>query len=255
MRLHVRDEPPGRPRVVDLNADLGEGVTDDDGLLTVVSSANVACGFHAGDAATMRAVCAAAAARGVRVGAQVSYADRAGFGRRRTDVAAPVLAQQVAEQVGALAEAAAEAGLEVAYVKPHGALYNRVVDDEEQAAAVLAGSGRLPVLGLPGGALLRLAAQVGRTVFAEGFPDRGYVATPAGPRLAPRDEAGAVLSDPAEIARRAVAMATGAAADQSHGRVPVDSVCVHGDGPTAVAAARAVRAALTAAGLEVRPFT
>ncbi len=230
---------------VDLNADLGEGVTDDAGLLAVVTSANVACGFHAGDAATMRAVCEGAAERGVRVGAQVSYADREGFGRRRLDVAYDVLRAQVEEQVQALDAAARAAGTRVTYLKPHGALYHRVVDDEEQAAAVLAGSGDLPVLGLPGGALLRLAAEAGRARFTEGFPDRGYLPSSGTvARLVPRDQPGALVEDPAEIARRAV----GLAAD-------VHSVCVHGDGATAVAAARAVREALDAAGFVVRGFT
>ena len=146
-------------RTVDLNADLGEEVTDDAGLLALVTSANVACGFHAGTDETMRAVCEGAAAAGVRVGAQVSYDDREGFGRRRLDVAPDVLRAQVEEQVRALEEHARRAGTRVSYVKPHGALYNRVVDDEDQAAAVLAGSGDLPVLGLPGGALLRQDAR------------------------------------------------------------------------------------------------
>src|SRR3954447_5396423 len=131
------------PRAVDLNADLGEEVTDDDALLGVVTSANVACGFHAGGPAVMRAVCATAAELGVRVGAQVSYRDREGFGRRPMDVPSGRLAEQVAEQVGLLTAIAVPAGTAVSYLKPHGALYNRVVDDAEQAGAVLAGSGEL----------------------------------------------------------------------------------------------------------------
>jgi UPF0271 protein len=233
--------PPG---VVDLNADLGEEVTDDAGLLAVVTSANVACGFHAGTRAVMRAVCEAAAESGVRIGAQVSYLDREGFGRRPLDVPFDTLVAHVQEQVATLSEVAAAAGTRVTYVKPHGALYNRVVDDEEQAAAVLAGSGDLPVLGLPGGALLALAARSGRPVWHEAFPDRAYVETPRGPRLAPRTEPGAVVTDPETIARRAVDLAAA-----------VHSVCVHGDGPHAVAAARAVRAALEAAGFRLRAFT
>ncbi len=229
---------------VDLNADLGEEVTDDAALLAVVTSANVACGFHAGSPAVMLAVCEQAAARGVRVGAQVSYRDREGFGRRRCDVAPDVLTAQVEEQVGVLAEAARRSGTSVAYLKPHGALYNRVADDEEQAAAVLAGSGDLPVLGLPGSRVLGLAEAAGRRVFTEAFPDRGYVEGADGTRrLRPRGLPGAVVADPAEIARRAVALA-----------VEVDSVCVHGDGPTAVAAAHAVRRALVGAGYTVRAF-
>lgn len=227
-------------RRIDLNADLGEGVTDDEALLAVVTSANVACGFHAGDEATMRAVCVRAAELGVAVGAQVSYADRAGFGRRDLDVAPAVLAGQVAEQVEVLTAIADAAGSRVSYVKPHGALYNRVVHDAEQAAAVLRGSGDLPVLGLPGSVLLGLARDQGREARREGFPDRAY--TPEG-RLVPRSEPGAVLSDTAEIARRAVELAAA-----------VESVCVHGDEPGAVAHARAVRAALEEAGYELRPL-
>ncbi|WP_143677596.1 5-oxoprolinase subunit PxpA, partial [Streptomyces scabiei] len=144
---------------IDLNADLGEGfgrwtLTDDEQLLSVVTSANVACGFHAGDAVTMRRVCELAAGRGVRVGAQVSYRDLAGFGRRAMDVPPAELTAEVAYQIGALEVFARAAGTRVSYVKPHGALYNRVVHDEEQAAAVVAGvllaDATLPVLGLPG---------------------------------------------------------------------------------------------------------
>jgi 5-oxoprolinase (ATP-hydrolysing) subunit A len=225
---------------IDLNADLGEGVTDDDGLLGVVTSANLACGFHAGDEETMRAVCTAAARTGVVVGAQVSYDDREHFGRRHLDVEPEVLTAWVDEQVRRLTRIAGECGTEVAYLKPHGALYNRVVDDEEQALAVLRGSGSLPVLGLPGSAILRLAAQAGRTGVEEGFPDRGY--TDDG-RLVPRDQPGALVEGADAIAANAVAMAT-----------EVQSVCVHGDSAGAVEAARAVRAALESAGYDVRPW-
>ena len=232
---------PGVSRI-DLNADLGEGVTDDVGLLAVVTSANVACGFHAGDRDVMRSVCDGAAALGVVVGAQVSYLDREGFGRRHMDVAGDVLTDWVAEQVGTLAEIAARAGVAVAYVKPHGALYNRAVDDEDQAAAVLSGSDGLPVLGLPGSALLRLARARGRLVVPEGLPDRGY--TPDG-RLVPRTEPGALVHGADRVAANAVALAASGT---------VRTVCVHGDSPDAVATARAVRAALSAAGHQVRPW-
>jgi UPF0271 protein len=227
-------------RRIDLNADLGEGVTDDEALLAVVTSANVACGFHAGDEATMRAVCVRAAYLGVAVGAQVSYDDRAGFGRRDLDVAPGVLEGQVAEQVEVLSAIAVEVGTRVSYVKPHGALYNRVVHDAEQAAAVLRGSHDLPVLGLPGSVLLELARDLGRVAWREGFPDRAY--TPEG-RLVPRSEPGAVLSDAVEIARRAVELAAA-----------VESVCVHGDEPGAVRHAQAVRAALEESGYELGPL-
>ncbi|MCB0909509.1 MAG: LamB/YcsF family protein [Nocardioidaceae bacterium] len=219
---------------MDLNADLGEEVTDDAGLLAVVTSANVACGYHAGTAAIMREVCAEAVRRGVSVGAQVSYADRPGFGRTELEVPSALLTEQVADQVGLLTEIARAEGTDVRYVKPHGALYHRVARDPEQASAVLAGSGRLPVLGLPGAVILDLAARAGRGTWREGFPDRGY--TPSG-GLVPRGKPGALVTDPTRIAAHAVRLAAA-----------VDSLCVHGDSPGAVAAAAAVREALVRAG-------
>ena len=231
-----------RPRRIDLNADLGEGVTDDAGLLEVVTSANVACGFHAGDAHVMRRVCDRAVERAVVVGAQVSYLDREGFGRRPMEVAADLLADWVAEQVATLSEIAEAVGAEVAYVKPHGALYNRAADDEEQAGAVLQGSGALPVLGLPGSALLRLATGLGRETVPEGFPDRGY--TPDG-RLVPRTEPGALVEGADRVAANAVALANAG---------QVRTVCVHGDSPEAVATAHSVRTALVESGYDVRPW-
>ena len=226
-------------RTIDLNADLGEEVTDDAALLAVVTSANVACGYHAGTPAIMRAVCAEATRLGVSVGAQVSYDDRAHFGRERLDVAYDVLREQVADQVGTLAEIAATAGTSVRYVKPHGALYHRVLDDEEQARAVLDGSGDLPVLGMPG-RLLALADEAGRAVFREGFPDRGYTSDG---RLVPRSEPGALVSDEHQIVAQALVLAAS-----------VDSLCLHGDSPGAVAHALAVRRGLEADGLQLRPF-
>jgi UPF0271 protein len=222
---------------VDLNADLGEEVTDDPGLLAVVTSANVACGFHAGTPAVMRAACAEAARRGVVVGAQVSYRDRAGFGRVARDVPFATLRDEVAEQVATLDEIARVEGTRVRYLKPHGALYHRVLDDEEQARAVLDGSADLPVLGMPG-RMLTLAAEAGRAVFHEGFPDRGY--TPDG-RLVPRSEPGALVTDESRIVAQALALAE-----------TVDSVCLHGDSPDAVAHAVAVRRGLASGGLVLR---
>jgi UPF0271 protein len=230
---------PADPRSVDLNADLGEEVTDDAGLLAVVTSANVACGFHAGTPETMRLVCAKAARCGVVVGAQVSYRDRAGFGRVAHDLPPGVLREQVAEQVATLSEIAESEGTSVRYVKPHGALYHRVTRDPEQAGAVLAGSAGLAVLGFPGSRLLELAAAAGRPSYVEGFPDRGYVDG----RLVDRGEPGALLTDGEEIARQAVALAPGVA-----------SLCVHGDSAGAVAHAHAVRRALEAAGYVLAPF-
>ena len=224
-------------RHLDLNADLGEEVTDDEALLTLVTSANVACGYHAGNAGIMRRVCEQAAALGVSVGAQVSYDDRANFGRVARDVPRDVLREQVSDQVGTLSAIASAAGTSVRYVKPHGALYHRVIDDEEQAAAVLDGSGSLAVLGMPG-AFLRGAEAAGRVVRHEGFPDRGYGADG---RLLPRDRPGALLADGAVIAARAVELAPS-----------VDSLCLHGDSPGAVDHARLVRRALEDAGWTLR---
>ena len=231
--------PTDDPRSIDLNADLGEEVTDDAGLLRVVTSANVACGFHAGNTEIMRAVCAEAAARAVAVGAQVSYRDRANFGRVAHDVPADLLRDEVAEQVDLLAGIAASEGVRVSYVKPHGALYHRVTDDEEQAAAVLAGSGDLAVLGFPGSRLLSLAAEAGRSTYTEGFPDRGYERG----RLIDRGRPGALLEDVESIAAQAVALAPAVA-----------SLCVHGDSGDAVAHAHAVCRALEDAGYRLAAF-
>ncbi|WP_236832999.1 LamB/YcsF family protein [Blastococcus sp. KM273128] len=253
----------GAPRI-DLNADLGEGfgvwrLGDDDALLEVVSSANVACGFHAGDPLTMRRVCAAAVAAGVAIGAQVSYRDLAGFGRRFLDVAPDELAADVLYQLAALDGVARASGGRVSYVKPHGALYNAVVHHAVQARAVVeavtAHDPGLPVLGLPGSLLLRTAADAGLPTVAEGFADRGYA--PDG-TLVPRGSAGALVHDPAVVAERAVRMAaegTVVAVDGSVVQVEVASVCVHGDTPGAVDLARSVRAALETAGLRIGPFT
>lgn len=224
---------------IDLNADLGEEVTDDAALLAVVTSANVACGYHAGNPVIMRRVCEEAVRLGVAVGAQVSYADRESFGRVARDVPFDRLREQVLDQVGVLTAIAVSCGTTVDYVKPHGALYHRVVRDAEQAAAVLAGSGSLPVLGMPGGLLLDQAAAAGRRVLREGFPDRAYGDDGL---LLPRTEPGAVLSDGEVIAARAVELA-------GWTEPRLDSLCVHGDNRGAVDHARAVRRALEAAGL------
>jgi 5-oxoprolinase (ATP-hydrolysing) subunit A len=253
--------PPAR--TVDLNADLGEGfgvwrLGDDDALLEVVTSANVACGFHAGDPSTMRRVCARAVEAGVAIGAQVSYRDLAGFGRRFIDVEPAELADDVLYQLAALDGVARASGGRARYVKPHGALYNAVVHHEAQAAAVVAAVGAydpsLPVLGLPGSALLRAATDAGLPTVTEGFADRGYTAAGT---LVSRRAPGALVHDPAAVAARAVRMAAEGVVEAVDGTVvPVDvgSVCVHGDTPGAVALARAVRAALTEAGLGPAPF-
>ncbi|MFD5597592.1 LamB/YcsF family protein [Streptomyces griseorubiginosus] len=248
---------------IDLNADLGEGfgrwrLTDDEQLLTVVTSANVACGFHAGDAVTMRRVCELAAARGVRVGAQVSYRDLAGFGRRAMDVPSAELTAEVAYQIGALEVFARAAGTRVSYVKPHGALYNRVVHDEEQAAAVVAGvllaDAALPVLGLPGSRLLEAARAAGLTGVTEAFADRAY--TEEG-TLVPRGQEGAVITDPEAVVERSLHLARDrAVTTRSGARIGVDarSLCLHGDTPGAVDLARRVRERLESSGIRVEAF-
>ncbi|GAB3109912.1 5-oxoprolinase subunit PxpA [Janibacter alkaliphilus] len=248
---------------IDLNADLGESfgrwtLGDDDAMLEVVTSANVACGFHAGDSSVLRRSCEQAAAKGVSVGAQVGYRDLAGFGRRFIDVPPADLTDDVIYQIGALQGMAQVAGTRVRYVKPHGALYNAIVHHEEQAAAVVAAvvayDPTLPVLGLPGSAWLRQAREAGLTTVAEAFADRAY--TPEG-TLVSRREPGAVLHDPEEIARRCLAMVVDGqveAIDGSQVAVTPGSLCVHGDSPGAVQIARRVRQVLTDDGVTLTPF-
>lgn len=248
---------------IDLNSDLAESfgvwrLGDDAAMLDVVTSANLACGFHAGDPRTLRRACEDAADRDVAIGAQVSYRDLAGFGRRFIDVDPDDLAADVLYQLGALDGLARAAGTAVRYVKPHGALYNAIVGHEEQAAAVveavLAHDRSLPVLGLPGSAWLRLAGQAGLATVPEAFADRAYTAEGT---LVPRTEPGAVLTDPDAIAARVVTLAergTVRAVDGTELTVDARSVCVHGDTPGAVALARAVRSALEEHGVTVRPF-
>jgi UPF0271 protein len=250
-------------RRIDLNADLGESlgawiVGDDEAMLGVVTSANIACGFHAGDSLTLQRTCAKAAARGVVVGAQVSYLDLAGFGRRFMEVAPAELTADIIYQIGALQAMCRVAGTSVRYVKPHGALYNAIVHHEAQAAAVVAAvvavDPTLPVLGLPGSAFLRLAQEAGLRTVAEAFADRAY--TPEGTLLS-RLEPGAVLHDPQVVAGRMVRLIQEGrltAVDGTDIEVRADSICTHGDSPGAVELARAVRAALTDAGVEITPF-
>lgn len=235
---------------VDLNADIGEGfgrwtLGDDAGLLQVISSANVACGFHAGDPTIMRRTCHAAAEFGVVVGAQVSYPDLAGFGRRFLDIDPLELIDTVLYQIGALERLATVEGAAVRYVKPHGALYNTLVHHEAQAAAVVeamvAHGGNLPLLGLPGSVVERTATASGVRFVSEGFADRGYTAERT---LVPRSQPGALLTDATAVSGQAVRLA-----DQG-----VRSICVHSDTPGAASLAAAVRAALTDAGHLVEPF-
>lgn len=248
---------------IDLNSDVGEGfgiwsLGDDARLLEIVTSANVACGFHAGDPTIMRRTCELAARHGVRVGAQVSYPDRAGFGRRFLDIDPGELADAVVYQIGALDACARSSGHRVTHVKPHGALYNAAVHHEAQAQAVVDGvravSDDLVVVGLPGSALVRLAQRAGLRTCHESFADRAYL--PDG-RLVPRREPGAVINDRdlvVERVLRLVETGTVLAVDGSAVAVGRDSVCVHGDTPGAVDLAMAVRSALDDAGVAVAAF-
>lgn len=248
---------------IDLNSDVGESygrwsLGDDESMLALVTSANVACGFHAGDPSTLRATTALAARRRVVVGAQVGYGDLAGFGRRFVDVEPRELADDVVYQLGALDGMCRVAGTRVRYLKPHGALYNAVVHHEGQAGAIVAAvrdyDRDLPILGLPGSALLRAAEASGLRAVPEVFADRGY--TPDA-TLVPRSEPGAVLHDPDEVARRVLRIVTEGVVRSVAGEdvaVRGDSVCVHGDSPGAVEMATAVRAALDDAGIALAAF-
>lgn len=282
---------------IDLNADLGEGVGDDIAMLDVVTSANIACGAHAGDPASMRSTVRAAVVRGIAIGAHVSYADREGFGRRAMDIEPARLRGEIAGQIALLAEICRSEGGRVRYVKPHGALYHRIGYDEPQARAVIeavadvgsfaegaaceAGAilgadeavgahvdvrafaagrgstagGPLALLGMPGSLALRLAAEHSLPAVTEAFADRAYATDGT---LVPRGEPGAVLSDSATVAARALGMArAGSVVTATGSMIAIDakSLCVHGDSPGAVAMARAVRAALDAAGIGVAAFT
>jgi UPF0271 protein len=248
---------------IDLNADLGEGfgswrLGDDDALLKVVSSANVACGFHAGDPSLIRRVCTLACARGVAIGAQVGYRDLAGFGRRRIDYDLDELRDDIVYQIGALEAFCRVAGTRVRYVKPHGALYNTAAVDQGQASAVVNAvadyDAGLPILCQPGSILAAVAEGVGLTVVGEGFADRGYRADGT---LVPRSSPDALVHEPAAVAGRAVRMAVEGivvAVDGSLVPCAVSSICVHGDTPGAVNLAVRVRAALHSAGLTLTPF-
>ncbi|HEY0165819.1 MAG TPA: 5-oxoprolinase subunit PxpA [Jatrophihabitans sp.] len=253
---------PDSPRI-DLNADLGEGfgvwtAGADEAMLDIITSANLACGFHAGDPVIMRGVCAEAVRRGVAIGAQVGYRDLAGFGRRRIDIAPDDLSADVLYQLGALDAFARAAGDRVRYLKPHGALYHAAAADAGQAGAVVRAlldwDRPLPVLTLPGSALASAAAEAGLPVVIEAFCDRGYQADGS---LVAREQPGAVLRQADEIADRALAMVTDGevrAVDGSRVAVRPHSLCVHGDTPGAVEIAGAVRARLTGAGVRLAAF-
>lgn len=249
---------------VDLNADLGESygawtLGDDEAMLDLITSANVACGFHAGDPSTLRRVCASAQTKLVKIGAQVSYPDLLGFGRRFIDIDPAELRDAVLYQLGALDGFAQVAGTGIKYVKPHGALYHACITHPEQAEAVASAAHEydpaLAVLGAPGSSLLAVADALGMEPVPEAFADRAYLADGT---LVSRSEPGSVIVEPATVAARAVRLATEhrvTAVDGTDVEVRARSICIHGDTPGSVGLAQAVRAGLETAGVGVYPFT
>ena len=248
---------------IDLNSDLGENVPDrivgdDAAMLEVVTSANVSCGFHAGSPEGIRETLAAAVRRGVVIGAHPGYRDYENFGRTEVEIDSRTLQAHVEYQLGALAALASAVGGTVAYVKPHGALYNRIARDERQAADVVAAikavDPELVLLGLSGGVALEVAERAGVRVAGEAFADRAYL--PDG-QLVPRSRAGSVLHDPVVVAERMVRL-TGEgmirAIDGTDVRIDAQSICVHGDSAGAVAMATQTRRMLEAAGVAIAPF-
>ena len=249
---------------MDLNSDLGESLGawsmgDDAAMLDIVSSANVACGFHGGDPAGILETLKAAQGRGVMVGAHVSYPDLIGFGRRNMDVASSDLVASVIYQIGALQGLAHAAGTRVRYVKPHGALYNTIAQDRRQAhdviTAIRAIDPGLVLVALAGSPLIAWARDAGLTVVAEAFADRGYTSQGA---LVSRREPGAVLHDVDQIAERMLTLVREGvvrAVDGSDVRIAADSICVHGDSPGAVAIARHLRQRFEQEGVQISSFT
>jgi len=248
---------------IDLNSDLGENsaeqtVSDDAAMLEIITSANVSCGFHAGSAEGIRDTLAAAVANEVVIGAHPSYRDRENFGRSPLDPDSRTLQAEVEYQLGALMALAVAVGGRVAYVKPHGALYNTIARDERQARAVVAGvrsvDPDLVMLGLAGGVALDIAERAGLLVAAEAFADRGYLGDGT---LVPRSQPGAVLHDASDVARRMVRFAESGvvrAVDGTDVRIDAQSICVHGDSPGAVAMAAETKRMLQDAGIEIAPF-
>jgi UPF0271 protein len=257
-------------KTVDLNSDLGEGVSADgltaeeldNALLSVITSANVACGGHAGDLASMTRICSRAREFGVAIGAQISYVDRAGFGRRRLDIAPDLLCEQLLEQLTALTACARAVGTDVVYVKPHGALYNAAADDAEPALAVVQAILRdadirghaLPILTLPDSMLAQIATHHGISVYREAFADRAYTDTA---RLVPRTDAGAVIHDSAAVEARVLQMVLDSSITSING-VQISntsaSICVHSDTDGALVLVRRIRKALQDNGIELRSF-
>lgn len=249
--------------VIDLNADIGEGfgpyaLTDDDGLLNIVTSANIACGMHAGDATTMVRVCRMAGERGVAIGAHPGYADREGFGRRHIPMSADEIEALVATQTGALQAAAALSGNRVRYIKPHGALYTLAEKDRSVANAICraaqACGSDMAIMCSPNSALLGAAGDFGLPAIAEGFADRRYQADGT---LVPRSRPDAVFEDVDRIVDQALLLARGQDVTTDRGeplKVPVRTICLHGDGRTAMVSANAVRARLEASGIVLASF-
>lgn len=260
----ARSGPSGAgAKSVDLNSDMGESfgrwtLGDDKALLDVVTSANIACGFHAGDPAGILRTASQAAANHVCIGAHVAYRDLSGFGRRFLDEQPGDLKADVIYQIAALEGIAASVGASVSYVKPHGALYNRIAVDETQARAVVDAimtvDSSLGLLTLPGSVVGLIAADAGLRVFREAFADRAYM--PDG-RLVPRSQSGAVIHDVGEVADRIAKLVAGGTIEAIDGtmiRIDADSICVHGDSPSAVDMARAVRERLESNGVALSSF-
>lgn len=242
---------------IDINADLGEGM-DDGALLPFVTSANVACGFHAGDPSTMDATVEQALSRGVRVGAHPGHADRENFGRIPVELPAEQIERMVLYQVGALDGFVRSRGARLSHVKPHGALYHQANEFPDFARAIAQAVRRfdasLVLVGAPGSLLLEAGLEAGLPVAGEGFADRRY--RPDG-SLVSRKEAGALLTDPEEAARQAVHLARDGfvvASDGSRVAVRPDTICLHGDTPGAAGIARRVREVLAAEGIAVAPL-
>lgn len=248
---------------IDLNSDLGESfgpwrMGDDASMLEIVTSANIACGFHAGDPAGVLSVLREAAARGVSVGAHVGYRDLVGFGRRNMDPSSAELVADIIYQIGALQGLARAAGTTVGYVKPHGALYNTMAVDARQAAdvitAMMAADPSFILMAPAGTPIVEQARVAGIRVVCEAFADRSY--NPDG-SLVSRRTPGAVIHDERAIADRVLGLVKDgqiAAIDGSMIKLEAESICIHGDTPAAVAIARRLRNALTAGGVELVSF-
>ncbi|HEY0527921.1 MAG TPA: 5-oxoprolinase subunit PxpA [Gemmatimonadaceae bacterium] len=248
---------------VDLNADLGEGFgttrrAEDAALLDLVSSANIACGFHAGDATTMSDTVHAAHERGVAIGAHPSYPDIPGFGRRELGLDVQEIFRHVSAQLRALTEVCTKIGARVSYVKPHGALYNRAVTDRAAASAIIAAISdtdrSMALLGLPNSAMEAAATDSGIRFAREAFVDRAYRSDGS---LVPRAQSGAVLHDSAFAVDRALRLVTDGVIETIDGnelRIRAQSLCVHGDNPDARSMLAALRERLESAGVSIAAF-